>query len=80
MIRRNVALLLLLSAPLQLVAQRYGRPDSAQNYRRVQDRQILLQVRVHKKEILLREKMQRVQMTLTDSSTGAGHTHTKASV
>jgi hypothetical protein len=79
MIRRNVALLLLLSAPLQLVAQRYGRSDSAQNYGRVKDRQLLLQVRVHKKRSYFRGsglgKMQRVQMTLTDSSTGVGHTY-----
>jgi hypothetical protein len=35
MIKGNVALLPLLFTPLELVAQRYGRPDSAQNSRAV---------------------------------------------
>jgi hypothetical protein len=34
---RGIALLLFLFVPLELVAQRYGRPDSAQNYGRVKN-------------------------------------------
>jgi len=41
MIRRNIALLLLLFVPPELVAQRYGRPDSAQNYGRVRNHHLL---------------------------------------
>jgi len=37
MIKHQIALLLLFFVPLELSAQRCGRPDSAQNYGRVQN-------------------------------------------
>jgi len=54
MLNRQIALLLLFFAPLELLAQRYGRPDSAQNYGRVQNPQLLLQVKIQKKRAYFR--------------------------
>lgn len=77
MMNRRIALLLLLFVPLELVAQRYGRPDSAQNYGRVQNPHLLLQVKVQKKQWYFGssdlKKMKRVRVTLVDPPTGASH-------
>jgi hypothetical protein len=79
MIKRQIALLLLLFMPLELPAQRYGRPDSAQNYGRVQNPPLLLQVKVQKKRTYFRtsdlRKMKRVHLTLSDPTTGQPHTY-----
>ena len=79
MIKRQIVLLLLFFMPLELQAQRYGRPDSAQNYGRVQNPQLLLQVKVQKKRTYFRtsdlRKMKRVHLTLSDPSTGLPRTY-----
>jgi len=79
MIKHQIALLLLFFVPLELSAQRCGRPDSAQNYGRVQNPQLLLQVKVHKKRTYFRtsdlRKMKRVHLALSDPSTGLSHTY-----
>lgn len=79
MIRHCLALVFLLFAVPGLPAQRGGRPDAAQNYGRVQNPQLLLQVRVQKKRIYFHasdlRKMQRSTVTLTDPITNASHTY-----
>ncbi len=66
-------------SPLELLAQRYGRPDSAQNYGRVQNPQLLLQVKIQKKRAYFRtsdlRKMPRVHLTASDPTTGLSHTY-----
>jgi len=79
MIKRQLVLLLLFFVPLELPAQRYGKPDSAQNYDRVQNPQLLLQVKIQRKRTYFRtsdlRKMKRVHLTLSDPSTGLPHTY-----
>jgi hypothetical protein len=77
MMSRGIALLLFLFVPLELVAQRYGRPDSAQNYGRVKNPHLFLQVKVQKKRSYFGssdlKKMKRVRVTFVDPVTGASH-------
>jgi hypothetical protein len=77
MIRRQIALLLSLFAPLELPTQRYGRPDAIQIYGRVEP--VLLHVKVEKKRSSFRcsdlRKKPRVHFTFTHPSTGQAHTY-----
>jgi hypothetical protein len=71
------AVVLLLFALLRSHAQRYGRPDGAQNYGRVENQQLLLQVSTGKKKHYFRtsdlKKMSRVHVTATDPNTKVVH-------
>lgn len=77
--RNCLALVFLLLAAPQLPAQRGGRPDAAQNYGRVQNPRLLLQVKFQKRRIYFHasdlQKMRRSSVTLTDPMTNASHTY-----
>jgi hypothetical protein len=77
--RYGLMLTLLLFSATESLAQRYGRPDAAQNYGRVQNPQILLQVKVDKKSLHFRssdpQKMQRSTVKLHDLTTNTSRTY-----
>lgn len=74
MIRRYLALLLLLFTPTASMPQRYGRP-----YSLAENPQLLLEIRVQKDERYFRvadlRKMQRSTVTLTDPATNTSHVY-----
>jgi hypothetical protein len=75
----GITLLILLFARLELASQRYGRPDAAGNYGRVQNAHVLLQVKVEKERSyfsssdLKKMRRVRVKVSVVNPSTGAPH-------
>jgi len=79
MAKHQIALLLLLLLPLEVFAQRYGKPDSAQNYGRVLNPQLLLQGKIRKMRTYFRtsdlKNLKRVHVILSDPDTGVSHVY-----